>query len=82
LPIKPKYCTHYLREELKCFPPRGTEEYLRRKREAAEALIQRAEKIIPGLSKRIIVLDAATPKTFERYASMPEGSNLHVRPIN
>ncbi|MEM3194477.1 MAG: all-trans-retinol 13,14-reductase, partial [Candidatus Bathyarchaeia archaeon] len=56
------------------FPPRGTEEYLRRKREAAEALIQKAEKIIPGLSKHIIVFDAATPKTFERYTSMPEGA--------
>ncbi|MEM4676007.1 MAG: NAD(P)/FAD-dependent oxidoreductase [Nitrososphaerota archaeon] len=56
------------------FPPRGTEEYLRRKREAAETLIRRAEKIIPGLSKHIIVFDAATPKTFERYTSMPEGA--------
>ncbi|MEM0085341.1 MAG: NAD(P)/FAD-dependent oxidoreductase [Candidatus Methanomethylicia archaeon] len=56
------------------FPPRGTEEYLRRKKEAAEALIRKAEKIIPGLSKHIIVLDAATPKTFERYTSMPEGA--------
>ncbi|MEM1750083.1 MAG: NAD(P)/FAD-dependent oxidoreductase [Desulfurococcaceae archaeon] len=56
------------------FPPRGTEEYLRRKSEAAEALIRKAEKIIPDLSRHIIVLDAATPKTLERYTSMPEGA--------
>ncbi|MEM3982799.1 MAG: hypothetical protein QXM71_08785, partial [Thermofilum sp.] len=56
------------------FPPRGTEEYLRRKREVADELILRAEKVIPGLSERIVVRDAATPKTFERYTSMPEGA--------
>jgi len=26
------------------------------------------------LSERIVVRDAATPKTFERYTSMPEGA--------
>ncbi len=56
------------------FPERGTEEYLRKKKEYAEKLIKKAEKIIPDLSKRIIVQDAATPKTFERYTSMPEGA--------
>lgn len=56
------------------FPERGTEEYLKKKREMTEMLIRRAEKVIPGLSKHIIVQDAATPKTFERYTSMPEGA--------
>jgi len=56
------------------FPERGTEEYLKKKRRMAEMLIQKAEKVIPGLSRRIIVQDAATPKTFERYTSMPEGA--------
>ncbi|MDW7971003.1 MAG: NAD(P)/FAD-dependent oxidoreductase [Nitrososphaerota archaeon] len=56
------------------FPERGTEEYLKKKREITEKLIQKAEKVIPGLSKHIIVQDAATPKTFERYTSMPEGA--------
>jgi all-trans-retinol 13,14-reductase len=37
-------------------------------------LIQKAEKVVPDLSKRIIVQDAATPKTFERYTCMPEGA--------
>ncbi|AGK61884.1 Phytoene dehydrogenase-related protein [Archaeoglobus sulfaticallidus PM70-1] len=56
------------------FPERGTEEYLQKKKEFAEMLIKKAEKVIPDLSKRIIVQDAATPKTFERYTSMPEGA--------
>jgi all-trans-retinol 13,14-reductase len=37
-------------------------------------LIKMAEKLIPGLSRHIIVQDAATPKTIERYTLMPEGS--------
>jgi len=56
------------------FPERGTEEYSKKKREMAEMLIKKAEKVIPELSKHIIVQDAATPKTFERYTLMPEGA--------
>ena len=56
------------------FPERGTEEYLERKGEFAEFLIKKAEKIIPNLGKHIVVQDAATPKTFERYTLMPEGA--------
>lgn len=56
------------------FPERGTKEYLEKKREFAEMLIKKAEKIIPNLSKHIVVQDAATPKTLERYTSMPEGA--------
>ena len=56
------------------FPERGTKEYLEKKREFAEFLIKKAEKIIPNLSKHIVVQDAATPKTLERYTSMPEGA--------
>jgi len=56
------------------FPERGTEEYSKKKKEMAAILIQKAEKVIPDLSKRIIVQDAATPKTFERYTSIPEGA--------
>jgi all-trans-retinol 13,14-reductase len=56
------------------FPEKGTEEYLQKKKEFAEMLIQKAEKVIPDLSKHIIVQDAATPRTFERYTSMPEGA--------
>ena len=56
------------------FPKRGTEEYLQKKKELAQALIKKAEKVIPDLSRHIIVQDAATPKTFERYTLMPEGA--------
>jgi len=56
------------------FPERGTGEYLEKKREFADALIKKAEKVIPELSKHIFIQDAATPKTFERYTSMPEGA--------
>jgi len=47
---------------------------LEKKKELAERLIKKAEKIIPDLGKYIIIQDAATPKTFERYTSMPEGA--------
>jgi all-trans-retinol 13,14-reductase len=56
------------------FPERGTEEYHEKKRARAEELIKKAEKVIPGLGERVVVQDAATPKTFERYTSMPEGA--------
>ncbi|MHC1610261.1 MAG: FAD-dependent oxidoreductase [Candidatus Methanospirareceae archaeon] len=56
------------------FQESGTEEYSRKKRRMAEMLIRKAEKVIPGLSRHIIVQDAATPKTFERYTLMPEGA--------
>lgn len=56
------------------FPERGTEAYVEKKRKLTETLIRKAEKAIPGLAKHIIVQDAATPRTFERYTSMPEGA--------
>jgi all-trans-retinol 13,14-reductase len=56
------------------FPERGTEEYVKKKKARAEELIKKAEKVIPELSKHIVVQDAATPKTLERYTSMPEGA--------
>ena len=56
------------------FPERNTKEYLERKREITRILIKKAEKVIPNLSRHIIVLDAATPKTLEKYTSMPGGA--------
>jgi len=56
------------------FPERGTKEYIKKKRKLAEELIKKAENITPELSKHIIVQDVATPKTFKRYTSMPEGA--------
>ena len=57
------------------FPERGTKEYLRQKEECAEALIKKIDRLIPGLRRRIIVKDAATPKTLARYTSVPEGAS-------
>lgn len=57
------------------FPERGTEGYSRKKKEFTEVLIKKADKIIPGLRQHIIVQDAATPKTLERYTSMPKGAS-------
>ncbi len=56
------------------FPERGTEKYRRKKEKLAEMLIRKAEKVIPGLSRHIVVKEVATPKTFERYTSMPQGA--------
>lgn len=56
------------------FPDRKTREYLEKKRRLMETYIKKAERIIPRLSEHIVFKDAATPKTFERYTSMPEGA--------
>jgi all-trans-retinol 13,14-reductase len=49
-------------------------DYKKRKREFARELIDKANKVIEGLSENIEVLDAATPKTMERYTLTPEGA--------
>ena len=56
------------------FPERETKEYEEKKREFAGELIQKVEKVIPNLGKHIEVLEIATPRTMERYTSMPEGA--------
>lgn len=56
------------------FKEKGKQEYLKMKEDFSKKLIEKAEKVIPNLSKKIIVKDAATPKTFESYTSMPEGA--------
>jgi len=37
-------------------------------------LIEKAEKLMPGLSSKILVKEVATPRTMQRYTSNPEGS--------
>ncbi len=56
------------------FPERGTEEYNKKKKELSDVLIEKVSKIIPELEENIVVKDAATPRTFEAYTSMPEGA--------
>lgn len=60
--------------EYDAFPERGTEAYAEKKAERADTLIEKAEHVIPELSEHIVVQTAATPKTFERYTSMPKGA--------
>ena len=56
------------------FPDRGTKEYLEKKEKLADQLIEKVEKLIPGLKEHAVVRDVATPKTFEYYTDMPEGA--------
>ncbi|MCD6362703.1 MAG: NAD(P)/FAD-dependent oxidoreductase [Synergistetes bacterium] len=56
------------------FPERGTEEYNKRKGELSDLLIEKTSEVIPELEGNILVKDAATPRTFEAYTSMPEGA--------
>ncbi len=56
------------------FPERGTKEYMEKKRTTTNLLIEKAERLIPNLKSRIVFQDAATPKTFEAFTSMPEGA--------
>jgi all-trans-retinol 13,14-reductase len=55
-------------------PQEGTQEYTKYKEEKAQKCIARIEKIIPELSKHIIFKDILTPRSFERFTSMPEGA--------
>ena len=48
--------------------------YKAKKAEVAQTLIRRAEQYLPGLSKHIEVMEAATPKTMQRYTLSPEGA--------
>ena len=56
------------------FPQRGTKEYLQKKSNLAQELLEKVEKVLPDLRQKISVQDVATPKTFERYTSIPEGA--------
>jgi prolycopene isomerase len=49
-------------------------EYLRVKNEAADQLIARAERLIPGLTDSIVVKEIGTPLTNYRYGLNPAGS--------
>jgi all-trans-retinol 13,14-reductase len=56
------------------FPPRDERDYDDRKRQFAALLVRKAAEVLPGISDRVVDLDAATPRTLERYASMPDGA--------
>ncbi|MDD4900444.1 MAG: NAD(P)/FAD-dependent oxidoreductase [Candidatus Omnitrophica bacterium] len=50
------------------------QDYKKRKMEVVQSLIKCSEKYLPGLSKHIEVLEAATPRTMQRYVSSPQGA--------
>lgn len=52
----------------------GAEEYKNRKKLAADTIIARLEKYFPGISSHIELMEVATPRTMERFASLPEGT--------
>jgi len=49
-------------------------EYNKEKERIATLLIERAEKIIPGISEHIEVLEVATPLTLKRYTGNTDGA--------
>jgi all-trans-retinol 13,14-reductase len=59
-------------------PPRGTRAYKGYKDLMAAELICQGELAIPGLGQCIVVQDAATPRTLERYTLAPQGSGEGV----
>lgn len=52
----------------------STDEYKNRKKKVADCIIAHLEEYLPGLSGHIEVLEVATPRTMERYGSLPEGA--------
>ena len=56
------------------FPEYNTAAYAEKKTQKLDALLDKVERIIPSFRKHIVVQDTATPRTLERYTSMPEGA--------
>ncbi len=50
------------------------EEYQKKKKEVAQLLIGRLEKLIPGISDAVDYCEVGTPKTIVRYTKNPYGS--------
>ena len=50
------------------------EDYKKQKKELADILIKRAERVIPNLSSYIEVIEVATPCTMERYIGSSNGA--------
>ncbi len=59
---------------------RKTEAYLRRKRDFAEKLIDRAETAFPGLRARIVYRCEASPLTYARYDRASAGAIYGIAP--
>jgi all-trans-retinol 13,14-reductase len=55
-------------------PKQDAQEYIKYKDDCIKKAIEKIEKIIPDISKHIIVTDGSTPRSFEKFTSMPEGA--------
>ena len=51
-------------------------DYNQEKERIAKILIERTEKVLPGISDHIAVLDIATPLTLKRYTGNPDGAMM------
>jgi all-trans-retinol 13,14-reductase len=73
----PKGCSSVsigIRSSYSEIPSTGTSEYKEYKEKLAQLAIEKLEKVLPGLSGHILVKDVITPRTYESFTSMPEGS--------
>ena len=66
--------TFLCRGDYHATPERQSEEYERYKEEKKKMVLLKAERVFPGLRDHILEQDVSTPRTFERYTSMPEGA--------
>jgi all-trans-retinol 13,14-reductase len=64
----------YWKQYEKDYKSKNKEEYNKEKDRVAALLIKRAEKVFPGLSKHIEVIETATPLTLQRYTSNYNGA--------
>jgi C-3',4' desaturase CrtD len=55
------------------------EEYQARKAQVCERLVGLARRVYPGLGRRAVVCEAATPRTYERFTRRPRGAVGGVR---
>ena len=58
----------------------GKEEYKAKKKELIAATLVSLEKVIPGISKKIGYIEAATPLTIKRYTHHEKGSSFETSP--
>jgi len=67
LPLQYDYQNRWRRDE-------GYDQYLALKQEVSDRLLDRVEKILPGLRGQIEVAEMGTPLTMERYTLNPQGA--------
>lgn len=67
VPLQYDYKNRWRRDE-------GYDVYQQVKKEMADAILARAEEILPGLREQIAVMEIGTPLTMERYTLNPKGA--------